>query len=365
MASIETTWKRNSTLFLLLIVLVVLCVIIYLLRTPLLPFFIGIVLAYLVVPLVDWIDRKTPLKTRGQSIKRMAIVIIVFLIILALLCLIGYLVLASLINSFSMFMTNAPTLITQGLQTAGQWLESILEPLAPEHQQQAYDIINKIGLAIGNWLQGAFVSGLKFIPSTYTFVVGFLTLPFFLIVFMANVHSMGKGVYRLFTKEEARHIHNFLHILNRIFGRYIRSQLLLAVSMGILVYIALLILKINMALALGVIASLLALIPVIGGVLAGIVGVIVTLALAPAKVLLVIIAYVVINLIGGSILLAKFQGDAVNIDPSIVMILIIVGGYVGGILGMVVITPFAALAFALYQYIRKEIQKSAAPEEAC
>jgi len=48
-----------------------------------------------------------------------------------------------------------------------------------------------------------------------------------------------------------------------------------------------------------------------------------------------------------------------------VMILIIVGGYVGGILGMVVITPFAALAFALYQYVRKEMQKSALPEEAC
>ena len=365
MASIGTTFKRNSTVFLLLIALLVLCFVIYLLRVPLIPFFVGIVIAYLVVPIVDWVDNRLPLKTKGHSVQRMVIVIVVLLAILALLGLMAYLVLSSLIESFSMFLANAPTLITKGLTTFGDWLDSLVQPLAPAQQQQAYDFINRISGSVNTWLQESFLSGLKFIPSTFTYVVGFLTLPFFLIIFMADVHRMGKSVYRLFSAEVARHIHNFFHILNRVVGRYIRAQLLMAVAMGIMAYIALLIIGINMAPALAMIAALLALIPIIGGVLAGIIGAIVTLAIAPAKVLLVIIAYVAINLLGGNVLLAKFQGDAVNIDASIVMVLIIVGGYVGGILGMVVITPLAAVVFALYNYVLDEMRSSAVKEEAC
>lgn len=358
MSAKENVLKRNKTLFLFLIGLIVVCALIYALREPLLPFFIGFVIAYLLLPVVDWIDGRLPFHRMGHEVQRIIVILAVFLVILVLLGLISFLISSSLIGSFSTLLANAPTILSDGLKTVGEWFESLLRNLAPEQQKEAQGIVNNIGAAIGNWLQSAFMSGLKFIPSPFTFVLGFLTLPFFLILFMANIRNLGKGFYSLFSEEVAYHVRNFLGILDKIFGRYIRAQILLALVMGFLVYIALLIAGINLAPALALIAGVFQLIPAIGGALAAIIGVIVTLAIAPDQVLWVLVAYTVINLVAGSVLIAKFQGSAVNIDPSIVMILIVIGSYLGGVLGMILITPAVAIIYALYKYVRNEMQRS-------
>jgi predicted PurR-regulated permease PerM len=88
------------------------------------------------------------------------------------------------------------------------------------------------------------------------------------------------------------------------------------------------------------------------------VGIIVTLATAPSQVIWVTIAYMVINLAIGNILIAHIQGRAVNMDGAIVMILIVVGGYLGGIIGMILITPAVAIIFALYKYTLQELKRS-------
>lgn len=358
MATTANLFKRNRVLFLFLIGLIIFGALIYALREPLLPFFIGFVIAYLLLPVVDWIDKRLPFQKRGHEIQRIIIILVTFLIILALIGLIIFLIASSFIGSFSTLINNAPTIINKGLDTLGKWFDSLIRDLTPEQQKQTQDIVNNIGSAIGNWLQSAFMGGVKFIPATFTFVVGFMTLPFFLILFMANVHNLGKGFYSLFSSEIAYHIRNFIKILDNIFGRYIRAQILLALVMGFLVYIALFFIGIDMAPALALIAGAFQLVPAIGGALAGIVGVIITLAIAPAKVIWAVVAYLVINLVGGSVLTAKFHSSALNIDPSIVMILIILGGYLGGILGMILITPTVAIIYVLYKYVRQEMQRS-------
>jgi predicted PurR-regulated permease PerM len=199
-------FKRKKVLFLFLIGLIVVCALIYALREPLLPFFIGFVIAYLLLPLVDRIDRQLPFQGRGHEIQRIIIILVTFLIILALIGLTFSLLLPSFISSFSQLLVNAPTLISNGLDTLGGWMESLLRTLRLEQQKPAHDIINNIGAAMGNWLQSVLMSGIEFMPSTLTFVIGFLILPFFLILFMANIHNLDKGFYALFPTEVAYHI---------------------------------------------------------------------------------------------------------------------------------------------------------------
>ena len=310
----------------------------------------------MLLPVVDWIDKRLPFKRKGNEVQRIVIIILLFLIILALLAAVVYLVFSSILHSFSALLTNAPALISNGLKTVGDWIESVIQPLAPDQQKQAHVIVDNIGAAMGNWLKATFMSGLSFLPSTITFVVGFLTLPFFLILFMANINVIKKGFYSLFSEEVAYHMRNFINILDGIFGRYIRAQILLGIIMGVLVYAALFFIGIDLAPSLALIAGSFQLIPAIGGALAAIVGIIITLAVAPAQVLWVSIAYIVINLGIGSVLIARISGKAVNIDASIVMILVVVGGYMDGIVGMILITPAVAIIFALYKYVLREIK---------
>jgi predicted PurR-regulated permease PerM len=356
-AEAANVFKRHRALFIFLIGLVIFVAVLYIFKEPLLPFFIGFIVAYLVQPIVEWIDKKLPFKKKGHEAQRIIIILVVFLVIVALIALIVFIIWSSFIDSFSKLIADAPTLITKGLQNLGDWIESLLRNLEPMQRIQAQDYINKLGAAIGNWLQESFVTTIKFIPSTFTFVVGFLTLPFFLILFMANIHDLGKGFYTLFPSDIAYHVKNFAAILGSVAGRYIRAQLLLAVVMGALVTIALFIVGIGLAPALGLVAAAFQLIPAIGGALAAIVGCIITLAIAPDVIIWVIIIYVVINLGFGTVLIAKFQGGAVNMDASIVMILIVIGGYVSGIIGMILITPFVAVLYGLYNYVRTELKR--------
>ncbi len=361
--STRTTFQKNKSLFLLLISALIVCVIVYLLREPLLPFAFGLVIAYLLLPMVDWLDRRMPFfEKKGHEIQRIVIIILTFVVILALIVLTGIFLTVSVAGSFSNLFTNAPSLITDGLYAISQWLESVIRILSVDQQKQIHDAINNVGGSIGQWLQGAFVSGMSFVGATVTFVIGFLTLPFFLIFFMANVHSLGKGFYSLFSEETGRHIRNIAAITDRIVGRYIGSQLLLALIVAVIAYIGFKILGLDLAAALAIIAGVFQLIPTIGGAMAAIVGLIVTLAIVPDKLIWVVIIYVLINFIGNTILAPKLQSNAVNIDPAIVMVLIIVGGYLGGILGMILITPIVAFLYDLYKYVRAEIQRSN-PEE--
>jgi predicted PurR-regulated permease PerM len=357
MPSTPNAFKRNKALFLFLIGIFIVGALMYALREPLLPFFIGFAIAYLLLPPIDWIDKRLPFQERGHEIQRIIIILVTFLIILTLIGLTFSLVLPSFINSFSHLFVNAPTLVINGLDTLGSWMESMVRTLTPEQQKPAHDIVNNIGASIGNWLQGTLMSSLEFIPSTLPFVVGCLTLPFFLILFMANVHNLHKGFYALFPTEVAYHVHNFFEILDKVFGRYVRAQILLAIVMGSLVYIALLFIGIEMAPSLAFVAGIFQLVPVIGGALAAIIGIIITLAIAPAQVIWVLIAYLIINLAIGSVLIARVHSRAVDIDASIVMILIIIGGYLAGIIGMILITPAVAIAFALYKYAIKEMER--------
>ncbi len=292
----------------------------------------------------------------------MIIVLICFLIILALVCAVIYFLVRSISGSFGNLIANAPTIITNGLNTFQGWLHSQIKNYSPELQKQVNDTFATIGSAIGSWLQGAFTTGLSFIFSTVTFLLGFFTLPFFLIFFMANIRELGKGFFSLFSEEIIYHIRNFLKIMDRVFGRYFRAQILIGIIMGIVVTVTLYLLRVPLAPALGIIAGAFQLIPTIGGAIAAVIGIIVTLAVAPGQIIWVIIAYVLINIVLGTILIAKLSGNAVNIDPSVIMILIVVGGFLGGVLGMIIIV---AMLYALYKYVREEMKRTelAIPEK--
>ncbi|HAV10496.1 MAG TPA: hypothetical protein DCX22_02635 [Dehalococcoidia bacterium] len=355
----KTTFQKNRSLFTLLFGILIIGIIIYLLREPLLPFAFGLVIAYLLLPLVDWIDRRMPFfEKKGHYIQRVVIIVLTFVILLTLIVLIGIFLTVSVAGSFSNLFTNAPSIITDGLYAIGQWMESVIGTLTEDVQKQVHDAINNVGSSIGQWLQGAFITGISFVGASVTFVIGFLALPFFLIFFMANAHSLGKGFYTLFPGETGRHIRNIAGITDRIVGRYIGAQLLLAVIVAVTAYIGFMIVGLELAAALAIIAGVFQLIPTIGGAMAAIIGIIVIIAISPDKLVWVVVIYVLINFIGNTILAPKLQGDAVNIDPAIVMMLIIVGGYLGGILGMILITPIVALLYELYKYVNAEIQRS-------
>jgi predicted PurR-regulated permease PerM len=134
----------------------------------------------------------------------------------------------------------------------------------------------------------------------------------------------------------------------------------LAVLVGVLVYVGLSLLNIKYALLLGIISGILELFPYIGPVLAAIPGVILGFLQAPILGLWVLIVYLVIQQIESYVIAPLVMGKVVSLNPIVVILALLIGEKLGGILGMVLSVPLAAVFAELMRDMikkRKEAEK--------
>ena len=146
------------------------------------------------------------------------------------------------------------------------------------------------------------------------------------------------------SEETRAKLREFAADADRVFSGYIRGQSIDALLVGVLVTIALLIIGVPYAVVIGLLTGFGNLIPYVGPVIgfASLViiclseGSLLHLALG-AGVLLLVMA------IDGNIINPKLLSDNVEIHPVLVIVALIAGGQIGGIVGMLVAVPVAAL----------------------
>ena len=129
----------------------------------------------------------------------------------------------------------------------------------------------------------------------------------------------------------------------RVFGAYVRGQLILALVVGVASTLALLILGVPYAIVLGVLAGILELVPMLGPVLGSIPAVLVALFQPFPVVLWVILAFVIIQQLEANLLVPRISGHAVGLHPLAAMLALIAGLEVGGIVGALFAVPLAGV----------------------
>ena len=319
----------------------------------LIPFLVGILLAYLLFPLVTWLERILPPKGKSKSSKRIIAVIIVFilftLLLLAFIVYIG----AAIISASSALMIKAPDFATKSMARASEWLTALEEKISADIIAKAKGSITNAGPAIGKFIQDFVVGSIAVIPSSIPTILGFITLPFFLIFVLLNYEKYGRYFNEIFPPGVAKHSTRILSIFGTQMGRYIRFQIIMAAVEGTLVFLGLAILGEEYSLALGAVAAFTQVIPIIGPFLSAAVILLVTLALNPESIMLVIgvlvLAQLVVLVIQGFV-----QEKHFPLDPAVVMVLMTVGGFIGSYWGIIFALPVGATVWGIYKYFRDE-----------
>ena len=138
--------------------------------------------------------------------------------------------------------------------------------------------------------------------------------------------------------------------MNESLGAYIRAQLLLMLFVGLIVFVGLLLLDIEFAVLLGLVAGITEAIPVVGPIIGAVPGIIVTLATDPEKIVWVLALYLGSQLLENSLLVPRIQGNAVHMHPIVIMALLIVGSETFGVIGVVAAVPVASVAREVFKY---------------
>jgi predicted PurR-regulated permease PerM len=212
------------------------------------------------------------------------------------------------------------------------------------------------GVALGQALKDLLTRSLGILQSSSGMILGFVSMPIFLFFILKDWDKIRGSFQAALPAWALIHAKNIFSIIQNVTGRYIRGQLLLGLAVGICVFILLTILKIPFALPLAAFAAVTELVPLIGPWLGGIAGVLVTLAVAPEKVIWVALGYVLVQLLENNLLVPRIQGRQMNINPAFIIVLSILGAYFAGLLGFIIALPLTMTIVEIFKYLRKSTQ---------
>ena len=351
-------WRLVSLVLGIIIVFWVL----YLLRIAIFPFVLGLVLAYLLLPVISWLEKRFPRQGSWLGFKRVFSILIVFIVLLGLVAAFSYFIVTAVIDASLVLAESAPHFIGQSLYQVQKWLEIVREQFPPEIRQEMDKALLEAGVALGDSIRDAFVKGISFIPRTFSIFLGLAALPLFLFYTLKDSERLKRGFYSGLTPGIAAHIRNITGIIERVLGRYIRAQLMLGLIVAYFCFIGLLILRIPFAPVLAILAGIGELIPTLGPWISGAVVVVVTLAVAPEKVIWVIILFLAIQLVENSLLVPRIQGGYLRLHPAVMIFLLVLGAYVAGFWGLLLAGPLTATGVEIYKYVRQCYQEEEANE---
>ncbi|MGH1397970.1 MAG: AI-2E family transporter [Alphaproteobacteria bacterium] len=329
---------------------------IYIFQGVLLPFVLGLAIAYLLNPLVHALGR--------IKIPRKIAALIILLLFIAIVGTSFALILPVLYKQSLALVDEAPRYIeslTAYLEPHTGKLQSILgisngddlKALMSEHTNSAANIAKKLiaSLAAGGQ---AFIDVLTLLVIT----------PLVAYFMMNEWEHITKWVEDLLPRDHKNTIKDLLAQIDTKISGFVRGQISVALILAIAYAIALSIAGLKYGFLIGLMAGLLSVIPMIGSVIGLFTSIIVAWFQAGDLGYVALIAgiFLIGQIIEGNFLSPKIVGDSVGLHPLWIFFALFAGGALFGILGMLLAVPIAAiagvlLAFTLTQYKSSPLYK--------
>ncbi len=199
--------------------------------------------------------------------------------------------------------------------------------------------------------------------NVFTGIVGAFTLAVIVLFMLLDEKKLVKGylsLYPVSIRERAGEIS--ANIAKKV-GGYVRGQLFLMFSVGLMTFIGLKIVGLEFALLLGIVAGVLEIIPVAGPILASVPGIFIALAIDPMLALWVLLVYIIVQRIENHLLTPMILGKFLAMHPLIIIAAILFAASTLGVVGVILSPAIAAVVYVLIQELYlKKIEQDAIPQ---
>ena len=315
----------------------------------LLPFFFGLFLAWLLVPIVNLILGRLQRWRLTRRHDRLIAVLAVYVVGIGALVGIGFVL--------TPWVTDQTTELFDDREEILANLEERLQPWIDFYEER---LPEGIRTSIEDWFERALTNApgiaANLINQNVSTVFGFVVVPFWLFMVLKDQPKVTAWFYNFFPESIRPDVENLMSNASRVFGRYLRRQLLLGLFIGVLTVIPLLLLGIPFAVPLAVTAGILELVTIIGPIIATFIAVAVTLALSSVTDALIVLGiYIGIQQFENYIIVPRVHGRGMDIHPALVIMLIIVAGAVFGLIGVFVALPVAAVLRDSFSYVYRRL----------
>jgi predicted PurR-regulated permease PerM len=289
---------------------------------------LAIVVAFLLAPLVDRVE--------GMVHRRAPAVLLTFLVVvLVLLAVIG-LVAAPLVTESARLADQIPQYVAQLQSNAPVVVFGFQIP--DELRVQIGSALGSIGGAVA----GQAVKIVLGLASGVVYLFLVLVIALYLLLDNRRIRSNALRVLRTRQRERVQRVEAEVA---RVFGAYVRGQLILAVIVGVLATVTLIVLGLPYPFVLGIFVGIAELIPMLGPIIGAVPAVVVALSQPLPQVVWVVVAFIVIQQLESNLLLPRISGHAVGLHPLAAMIVLLIGFEVAGVVGALFAVPLAGIAW--------------------
>ena len=322
------------------------------------PFVLGLVLAYLLDMPVERMAR--------IGLPRWLSVLIVYAIVVIAVVEFAMITLRPLADQLASFIAEFPSFTAQVTEMYAHL------DLAPSVRQAIDTWLAELGSGIAGIDPSALLPVVSGIAGIVGAIFGYVLIPVWIFYLIKDRPALAAAAERSVPATWWPDVEAVTGLILRVFGQWLRGQVVLGVTVGILTFSGLALLSGavdpifgRFAVLLSVIAGVLELLPIIGPILAAIPAVLIALTAGLDVAIAAVILYTVIQQFENYFLVPKIQGDAVDMHPSAVMFALIIGGAIAGLLGAILALPITAAARDVFRYLFHRLgDPPASPDEA-
>ncbi|MCL6594272.1 MAG: AI-2E family transporter, partial [Alicyclobacillus sp.] len=308
-------------------------------KVVVLPFLAAMVVTYLLQPVVELLVRR--------RVPRGAAILIIYLTFAVLAAVAILQAIPVVTRQLAQLAQHFPELIQQ----ADKWLDSLVQ-----RRQYLPDAVRRgVETALAQAeqrLTAAAAQAVAGLSATVSAVFVAFVVPFLVFYMLKDGKALGRAVLHLIPpayRQEAREI---MVGVDATLGSYVRGQLLVMLSVGVLTYAGYLLVGVPYALLLALFLAVMDIIPYLGPFLGAAPAVLLALSVSPQLAIKTLLVNAVVQQLEGNLIQPQIMGRTLHLHPLAIVAAVLLGGELAGVLGLVCAVPVLAVGKVVYTQVR-------------
>lgn len=337
------------------LIAVLLSALVYALGSVLTPFAVAALLAYVLSPLVDRLERCTRHRFTRAFLSFSLLAVLGLSVLGVVLVMVPILA-----DDIPRFQQKLPELLSQGRDQLTHWLGQLGVRTGLDFDRIQEQVLEQVGSNtqnISNYV-------LKYMGHggavALNLVANLVLIPLVLFYFLVDGKAFVRQLHEMIPRPILASVEDFAQETDKVMGRYLRGQMSVMVVMSVYYSVGLALFGLDLALPIGILSGVAVIVPYVGfaaGMLLCLLAGLMQLGLADTAVMIVVV-YFSGQMLEGYYFTPKWVGESIGLHPVVVIFALMAFGKLFGFVGVLIALPASAVLYVAYRRLRSMYRES-------
>lgn len=326
-----------ALLYMLMLIQPLLGVLYTFLKAVLGPFLVAMIISYVLNPIVRLLNhRKVP---RTAAVLLIYVVFIITTTVIVMNLIPMFLKQLRELNEHMPQLTMKAQSLVSGMNNSSWVPDSVREGI----NHALHELEDGIARGVSNFVNG--------IGTTINFLFIAFIIPFLVFYMLKDFRLMEKTALTIVPKKHRKHTIKLLMDIDSALGNYIRGQFIVCVIVGVLAYIGYWIIDMPYPLLLASIVMVFNIIPYLGPFFGAAPAILMASTISMKMMLLVAAVNLCVQILEGNVISPQVVGRTLHMHPLLIIFVLLIGGELAGIVGLILAVPFFAVLKVIIQHM--------------